>query len=64
MTNYSSHMTISGRQEFSREWRKTRLLVLKGLKKLGRDIPITGYTSEDELRKMTEERKRLGIGRW
>lgn len=44
---------------FAEEWGTTRLRVMRGLKMLGHDIPITGYTPEEEMKLMTMERRAL-----
>lgn len=57
-------MLIDERKKFSGEWRKTRLRVLEGLKRLGKDIPLTAYTAEEEIKKATRTRREAGIGRY
>lgn len=44
-----------------RDWENTCKHVLNGIKKLGHDIPITGYTAADIAREMTAERQKAGI---
>jgi hypothetical protein len=40
------------------EWDETREAVRKGLERIGRDIPITGYGYKEELRELAKRRER------
>lgn len=49
------------KEQFLNEWSIVCPKVLDGLKKLGHDIPITGYTAQDAAREMTRRRRNAGI---
>jgi hypothetical protein len=42
----------------SAEWQEVCSQVKQGLKRLGHDIPITAYSAEDELKGVSENKKR------
>lgn len=47
--------------KFGYEWEYACTKVLKGLKKLGHDIPITGYESTEEVKEMNKIKKQAGL---
>lgn len=49
--------------KFLTEWDSTCQNVLLGIKKLGHDIPITGYDCENELKEMRKMKRDSGISK-
>lgn len=49
------------KRQFSKNWNEARRIAIKGLERLGHDIPITGYAAQDEVKGMTERRRNAGI---